>query len=92
MYEIVSAVYILGQYGIIHRDIKPDNILIKEGIIKLADFGYSIFASESSESLGTPIYMAPEVVLNKRYNGKIDVWSLGVMWYELLAGSKYFLG
>jgi serine/threonine protein kinase len=77
---------------VIHRDIKPENILLFEEGVKLADFGSSIQLSpDSREQLcGTPEYLAPEVIENQRYDEKVDVWSVGVLVYEMLLGRTPF--
>lgn len=78
-------------YGIIHRDLKPANILITEdgNHIVLADFGLCKNALQSNTSVaGTPAYMAPETILNKLTSLASDIWSLGVIIYELTAIKK----
>lgn len=74
----------------LHRDLKCQNIFMtKSGSVKLGDFGIAKVldstAAEAQTLIGTPIYLAPEVVNNKPYNAKADIWSLGVVLYELLA-------
>ncbi|KAM3133911.1 hypothetical protein pb186bvf_014026 [Paramecium bursaria] len=73
---------------IIHRDIKPANILIHKGQVKLADFGFAKkinFEEDLMTSIaGTPLYMAPQVILRQPYTSKCDIWSIGMIFYELL--------
>lgn len=75
----------------IHRDLKSDNILVNSnGDIKIADFGFAIQLTEEkdkrNEVVGTPAWMAPELILRKKYDEKVDVWSLGVIAIELAEG------
>ena len=76
----------------IHRDIKPENILLFKTGAKLADFGSSTqHCPESGEQLcGTAEYLAPEVIEQQRYDEKIDIWSVGVLVYEMLLGRTPF--
>lgn len=66
-----------------HRDVKPDNIFFHDGIVKLGDFGFCKSLSNdtdmTSTMLGSPIYMAPEILKGENYTSKADVWSLGVV-------------
>ena len=79
---------------IIHRDLKPANILIHNGIAKISDFGFSRFSNDKKPSmmttLGSPGYMAPEVIEQREYDSKCDVWSLGVIYFEMLTGRHPF--
>lgn len=83
--------------GIVHRDIKPANImLLKDGTVKIADFGIARIATSSATQtgtvLGTPSYMSPEQVAGQKVDGRSDLFSLGVAMYELLCGQKPFSG
>lgn len=77
---------------IIHRDIKPENILFVNGSLKLADFGWSNVKDQRARTTycGTPDYLAPEMVADKPHNEKLDVWTLGVLLYELVSGKAPF--
>jgi serine/threonine protein kinase len=77
-----------------HRDLKPDNILIHNGAIKLGDFGFCKPLESPLEMahtmLGSPIYMAPEVLKGETYNMKADIWSLGVVLFQMVFGKCPF--
>ncbi|KAK2502596.1 hypothetical protein MC885_006772 [Smutsia gigantea] len=77
----------LHSHAMIHRDIKGGNILLTEaGQVKLADFGLASMASHADSHVGTPYWMAPEILLvmgGEQYDAKVDVWSLGVTCIEL---------
>ena len=74
--------------GFIHRDIKPANILVSEdGTPKLADFGISISTDEESNSLGTLAYMPPEQLIGEKVDARSDIYSLGVVLFQLLTGT-----
>jgi serine/threonine-protein kinase len=92
--QVAAALAHAHARGIVHRDVKPSNVfLLPDGRTKLVDFGIStgpIDASEESEILCSPAYVAPEVVLGKHVDGRADVYSLGVVAFRLLSGRHAF--
>ncbi|KAH8407497.1 hypothetical protein KR222_003645, partial [Zaprionus bogoriensis] len=95
--QLISAVHYCHQRGVVHRDLKAENVLLdKDMNIKLADFGFSNHYEEGSPLrtwCGSPPYAAPEVFQGLEYDGpKSDIWSLGVVLYALVCGALPFDG
>ena len=91
--QVLNAVYFLHENQIIHRDIKPENLLIGDNnTIKLCDFGWAkqLTLKNRSSFCGTVEYMAPEIIESENYDYSVDIWSLGILLYELLMGYSPF--
>ncbi|KAG9340491.1 hypothetical protein JZ751_021310 [Albula glossodonta] len=101
--QIAAAMRILNSKGIIHRDLKPQNILLSyvgrkksslNGIrIKIADFGFARYLQSNMMAAtlcGSPMYMAPEVIMSQNYDAKADLWSIGTVVYQCLVGKPPF--
>ncbi|XP_075229679.1 aurora kinase A-like [Lycorma delicatula] len=91
--QLTDALNYLHSKSVIHRDIKPENLLLgPKGELKIADFGWSVHAPSSKRDTlcGTLDYLPPEMISNKKHGKEVDIWSLGVLCFELLTGKPPF--
>ena len=87
---VVKVVSYLHSQGIMHRDIKMENLLISGDQVKVTDFGYATRELHPKEMCGTLDYIPPEMIKGKRYDNRVDIWSLGILFFELLVGAPPF--
>ena len=97
LYEISTGLAYAHRQGVIHRDLKPDNILMTDrDEVKLSDFGLACSLlvnkgfTDTGETVGTPYYMAPEQLFGERPDPRVDIYSLGILAYEMVIGCRPF--
>lgn len=89
--QICMGFYELICHGVIHRDIKPENILIHDKQLKLADFGFAKNATTdfmNKTLVGTPLYMAPQILRREKYSSKCDIWGVGLIFFEVILNER----
>ena len=99
--EVLSALDYAHRHGVVHRDVKPENVLLHDGSALVADFGIALAVQSASGprmtqtglSLGTPSYMSPEQAMGEKHiDGRTDIYAAGAMLYEMLSGEPPFIG
>ena len=98
--QVAEALAYAHEKGVIHRDIKPSNIIFTaDNQVKITDFGIAriedplaIHQTQAGEILGTPVYMSPEQVRGQKVDGRSDIYSLGIILYEMATGKRPFAG
>ena len=100
--QILSAFQELFKQQIVHRDLKPANILLHDGKIKIADFGFAKHIdgqmndysnnNQMNSIVGSPLYMSPQILEKQKYTTKSDIWSIGIIFYEMLYGQVPWKG
>ncbi len=87
--EIIDGFTFIAESGFLHRDLKPANILMKDKTVRIADFGFAKKITSNPKqtiNVGSPLYMSPQALQNNIYTVKNDIWSIGVIIYQILHG------
>lgn len=97
VHQLMKGLQYLRERSILHRDLKPANLLLSDDnqTLKIADFGFARYLEDArmtTTMCGSPLYMAPEVLFGQSYNGKSDLWSVGVILYQCVFGKMPFDG
>ncbi|CAA6656108.1 unnamed protein product [Spirodela intermedia] len=99
MQQLASGLQVLRENNLIHRDLKPQNLLLssndESSVLKIGDFGFARYLMPQglADTLcGSPLYMAPEIIQNQKYDAKADLWSVGAILFQLVTGKPPFDG
>lgn len=99
MKQLASGMEAMQRYHVVHRDLKPQNLLLVDDsdmpLVKIADFGFAraLGPALMAETLcGSPLYMAPEILMGQQYDAKADLWSIGAIMFEMLCGKPPYSG
>ncbi|KAK2993320.1 hypothetical protein RJ640_006808, partial [Escallonia rubra] len=99
MRQLASGLQVLNENRLIHRDLKPQNLLLSTNeatpLLKIGDFGFARYLKprDLADTLcGSPLYMAPEIIQNKKYDSKADLWSAGAILFQMVTGRPPFDG
>lgn len=93
--EIADGLYAMHKSGRMHRDLKLENIFLKDSHCKIGDFGFATKQPKAEQYVGTPEYMAPEIFCcgdGNFYDKQVDIWALGIMFHEMLFGNRPYRG
>lgn len=99
MKQLAAGLQVLREKNLVHRDLKPQNLLLSgrevTPLLKIGDFGFARYLTPQglADTLcGSPLYMAPEIIQNQKYDAKADLWSVGAICYQLVIGKPPFDG